>query len=163
MLLLLLLTGCAHSAGARREAAQSLPDRLAALAPTVSRDEAQRTAVCAYDSAQQLARDYRVVGPALFHNFLINLGLKKRGLCYHWAEDLVVRLQALQLATLDLHWGIARAGTLREHNSVVVTAKGQPFQQGIVLDAWRHSGRLHWAPVTSDRYPWQEGELDPPR
>ena len=163
LLLLLVLTGCAHSAGARREAARVLPERLAALGPTVSQDEAQRAAACAYDSAQQLAREYRVVGPPLFHNFLVNLGLRKRGLCYHWAEDLAARPQSLKLTTLDLHWGIARAGSLREHNSVIVTAKGQPFEEGIVLDGWRHSGRLYWAPVTSDRYPWQEGELDPPR
>lgn len=104
-----------------------------------------------------------MVRPALFHNFMVNLGVRKRGLCYHWAEDLVARLQTLKLATLDLHWGIARAGTLREHNSVVVTAKGQPFRQGVVLDAWRHAGRLHWADVAADRYPWEEGELDSPQ
>jgi hypothetical protein len=52
---------------------------------------------------------------------------------------------------------------MHEHNSVVVTAKGQPFQQGLVLDAWRHSGRLHWTPVIADRYPWEEGELSSPR
>jgi len=162
LLLLLVLTGCAHSAGVRREAAQSLQDRLVALAPTVNEEDAQRTAVCAFDSSQELAHEYRVVGPPLFHNFMVNLGLKKRGLCYHWAEDLMGRLQALKLATLDLHWGIARAGTSREHNSVVVTAKGQPFERGIVLDAWRHSGRLYWTHVSTDRYPWEEGEFTPP-
>ena len=52
-------------------------------------------------------------------------------------------LATVKPATLDLHWGIARAGTQREHNSVVVTAKGAPFTTGIVLDAWRHSGRLY--------------------
>lgn len=162
LLLLAFLTGCAHSTSTKPEVASALQIRLSALAPTVSEEEAQRTALCAFDSARQLAQQYRVVGPPLFHNLLVNLGLKKRGLCYHWAEDLLARLQELKLATLDLHWGIARAGTFREHNSIVVTAKGQPFEQGIVLDAWRHSGRLHWDLVSSDRYPWEEGELTPP-
>jgi hypothetical protein len=63
---------------------------------------------------------------------------------------------------LELHWGSARAGTLREHNSVVVTAEGQPFDQGIVLDGWRHLGWLHWTRVTADRYPWKEVVLPPP-
>jgi hypothetical protein len=102
-----------------------------------------------------------VFGPPLFHNFLVNIGLKERGLCYHWAEDLLTRLEALRLATLEFRWGNARAGTLREHNTVVVTAQDQPFDQGIVLDAWRHSGRLHWTHVNADRYPWKEVILTP--
>ncbi|HOC52079.1 MAG TPA: hypothetical protein PKI07_13410, partial [Verrucomicrobiota bacterium] len=49
--------------------------------------------------------------------------------------------------------------TRREHSSVVLTAPGQPFEQGIVLDAWRRSGRLYWSGVKEDKYPWIEGRL----
>jgi hypothetical protein len=42
---------------------------------------------------------------------------------------------------------------------VVLTAPGQAFDQGIVLDAWRHSGRLCWSPVQEDKYPWIEVEV----
>jgi hypothetical protein len=137
--------------------------QLAALAPTVLEDEAQRVADCACDYSKQLAREYRVVRPAFLHNFLVNVGLKNRGLCYHWAEDLLARLQTLNLTTLELHWGVARAGTVREHNSVVVTAQGHPFENGIVLDAWRRSGRLVWKAVSADKYPWVEGvSMAPP-
>ena len=45
--------------------------------------------------------------------------------------------------------------TLREHNSLVVTAHRLPFAQGVVLDAWRHSGRLWFGGVATDKYPWQ--------
>ncbi len=68
-------------------------------------------------------------------------------------------LQALRLTTLELHWAEARPGTLREHNCVVVTARGQPFAQGIVLDGWRNSGRLFWSPVVLDHhYPWRKND-----
>jgi len=140
----------------------SLRDSLAALAPTVRQEEAQRAAACAFEVAQRLEQEYAPIGPPLFHNLLINLGLKKRGLCCHWTEDMLAPLQALRLQTLDLHWGVARAGTLREHSSVVVTAKGQAFEEGIVLDAWRHSGRLYWAFVAVDRYPWKKGVTNRP-
>jgi hypothetical protein len=113
-------------------------------------------AVCAFDTSRELAREYGMAGPANFHNFLVNTGLKKRGLCHHWTRDLMQRLAALKLRTFDLHWGAARAGTLREHNAVVVTAKGAPFASGLVLDGWRSSGRLFSGAVATDRYPWRE-------
>lgn len=174
------LTGCSGLRGGGRVGADQLPGmmstaptvgagearalaiRIRSLAPSVREGEAERVATCAYECSRELARQYRVVRPAWFHNVLVNLGVRKRGLCYQWAEDLLARLQTLHLRTLQLHWGMARAGTVREHNCVVVTARGQPFEQGIVLDAWRHSGRLVWKPVSADKYPWVEGELGPP-
>jgi hypothetical protein len=46
-------------------------------------------------------------------------------------------------------------GNLGEHNAVVVTAKGQPFSEGIVLDAWRDSSDLFFTKVEEDReYFW---------
>jgi hypothetical protein len=175
----LALAGCAHpggpggtalrpaSATARGAASgdaagiQLLGEELAALDSSVAAIEARRVAAGAHEQARQLAREYRVARPPLFHNFLVNVGLKKRGLCHHWAEDLSARLQGLNLVTLEMHWAIARAGTAREHNALVVTARAQPFERGVVLDAWRHSGRLHWGRVAADRYPWQEGEWNP--
>ena len=136
--------------------ADVLGARVAVLGPKVRPDEAQRVAQCAYATAERLRHDYRMIGPPLFHNFLVNVGIRKRGLCFQWAEDLLVNLDALKLATLELHWGEARAGSLREHNCVVVTARGQPFRDGILLDCWRHSGRLFWSPVATDHYPWVE-------
>jgi hypothetical protein len=177
--LALALAGCAHpggrggtalrpaSAAARGAAAsdaasiQLLGEALAALDSSVAAIEAHRVAAGAHEQARQLAREYRVARPALFHNLLVNVGLKKRGLCFHWAEDLSARLQGMNLVTLEVHWAIARAGTAREHNALVVTARAQPFERGVVLDAWRHSGRLHWGRVAADRYPWQEGEWNP--
>jgi hypothetical protein len=173
------LTGCAHRPGLAhatsvwdRDAAvtnratllqvRSLQASLSALAPTVAETDAHLAARCAVEYSAQLAGEYRVVRPALFHNFLVNTRFKKRGLCFQWTEDLLAQLQSLKLSTLKLHWGIARAGTPREHNSVVVTAPGEPFERGLVLDPWRRSGRLTWALVKDDKYPWEEGELSPP-
>ena len=143
-----------------RSGAAQLADQLRALHPSVRPDDAGRVALHAYAAAADLRRTYGPVGPPQFHNFLVNTGLKKRGLCHHWARDLGNRLAALKLRTLLLRWGIARAGTLREHNCVVVTARGQPFEHGIVLDAWRHSGRLYATRVAADNYPWKEDPAD---
>src|SRR5436189_3558684 len=59
-------------------------------------------------------------------------------------------LDTLKLKTLELHWGEAYAGTWRENNCLVVTAKGQPFERGMILECWRHFGHLRWNLVRSD-------------
>jgi hypothetical protein len=93
------------------------------------------------------------------HSFLINIGVKKGGYCYQFATELLLRLDAQKLETLELHWGESDAGTDTEHNVIVVTAKGQPFAQGIMLDNWRRSGHLLWGPLDGDPdHTWQENK-----
>ena len=134
-----------------------LQDDLAALSQRADQLEARQVAETAITYSNQLADEYRLVRPAVLHNLLIRVGLKDRGLCYHWTEDLLKRLQALDLRTYQLHWGVAHRGSdLREHNSVVITARGQAFEKGMVLDPWRNSGDLFWALINTDRYPWRK-------
>jgi hypothetical protein len=147
-----------HSTSDEAWSVATLRDRIVQLSPSVRKDEAQRLAQCAYTNSRRLAREYRVVWPPGLQNFLIKTGARKRGYCYQWAEDLLVPLDALKLQTLEFHWGESFAGTASEHNNVVVTARGQPFQQGLLLDCWRY-GRLIWMPVAADRhYKWTENK-----
>jgi len=129
---------------------------LVALGEGVDRAEARALALTAHAVSRRLAADYRVAPPARWHNLLVQVGARERGLCYHWTEDLLRHLQPLGLRTLELHWGVAHRGSdLREHNSVVVTAAGGAFAEGLVLDPWREAGRLVWVRVREDRYPWE--------
>ena len=93
-------------------------------------------------------------GTPIFNNFLIYHGLRKRGYCYQWSEDLLIALDRLKLTSFELHWGEYDPGTWRENNCIVVTAKGQPFQRGIMLECWRHLGHLYCGPVAGyyERY-----------
>lgn len=154
-LAIMLLLGPSRSHAAQAPV-DTLARQLSALSPGVAPAEARRLAVAAHAASAELATRYRPVGPPQLHNFLVNAGVKPRGLCHHWARDLGNGLAQLKLRTLVLRWGIARPGTLREHNAVVVTARGQRFHEGVVLDAWRRSGRLFFGAVATDKYPWQE-------
>ena len=102
-----------------------------------------------------LTRQYHVQRPALWHNFLVNAGFRERGLCCHWTQDLLREIDSLQLQQYHAVWAVSRHGTWREHSSVVITATGQEFKNGLVLDAWRNAGDLYWAPVAADDYAWQ--------
>src|SRR5439155_948869 len=85
-----------------------------------------------------------------FQAFLVNVGARKRGWCGHWAQDIGTRLKELKPKTLVLHWGVAYDHTSSENNCLVVTARNQPFKDGIILDGWRRAGRLFWCPVIKD-------------
>jgi len=122
--------------------AEALANQLAALSPRVDRQEATLLATCAYATVNRLRQQYRMFGTPIFNNFLVYHGLRKRGYCYQWTEDLLVALDALKLKTFELHWGESYAGTWRENNCLVVTAKGQPFDRGMILDCLCHYGQL---------------------
>src|SRR6266496_4447466 len=130
--------------------AQALATQLAALSLKVDPKEAKAVAECAHAAARRLRRQYQMFGTPIFNNFLVYHGFRKRGYCYQWTEDLLVALDALKLKTFELHWGESYAGTWRENNCVVVTAKGHPFDRGMILDCWRHFGHLRWNLVLSD-------------
>jgi hypothetical protein len=167
---LLALGGYASSAHARgrKEPAFAtsaddpvLRGRIAALAPSVRPEDAQLVARCAYNTGRELKREWRVGWPPGLHNFLVNTGARKGGLCFQFATELLLRLDALKLETLELHWAESFVRTSSEHNVIVVTARGQPFHQGILLDNWRYGGRLVWGVVTEDpHYQWKENKAE---
>ena len=134
--------------------AEELANQLAGLSRRVDPNEATLVTQCAFSTVARLRQEYRMFGTPIFNNFLVFHGWRKRGYCYQWSEDLLLALDTLKLKTLELHWGEAYAGTYRENNCVVVTAKGQMFDRGMILDCWRHFGHLRWnlVPSDEDRY-----------
>src|SRR5438876_8418264 len=151
MVLIFAFTICIGAVWTRDERSiKDLGEALAALAPNVNPREAELFSVTSHTTSRSLAREYRIVLNPEFQNFLINIGLRQRGYCAHFARDIGTRLKTLKLKTLVLHWGAAYEGTSGEDNCLVVTARNQPFQDGIILDGWRRAGRLFWCPVIKD-------------
>ena len=141
----------AHVATASDERSiKELTKALVALAADVDPAEAQSLSVTAHTTARRLKREYRVVLNPEFTVFLYNIGMRKRGWCGHWAQDIGAELKELKLKTLVLHWGEAYPNTTSENNALVVTARNQPFDQGIIIDGWRRAGRLFWCQVKRD-------------
>ena len=136
--------------------AEELANQLAKLSRRVDPEETKLLAECAYATVARLRPEYNMFGTPIFNNFLIYHGWRKRGYCFQWTEDLLLALDTLKLKTLELHWGDAYRDTWRENNCVVVTAKGQPFERGMILECWRHFGHLRWNLVPSDQDPYIE-------
>ena len=167
---LILLNGCA-SQGPRLEPHPAVAEQrigelnraILALGDDIDASEARRAARIAIEYSLQLAREYEVTDSAIVHNIKVNLGLKPRGLCVDWTRDLITRLKRERFHSLDLHWAIAnyeRAFRL-EHSTVIISARGESLEQGLVLDPWRYSGELYWSPTLLDKdYSWKpQGEI----
>ena len=139
----------------------SLRTRIAALSPTVSPDEARRVAYAAYMIGLELRREWRVVWLPGVQNLLVNMGARKGGLCFQWATKLLVRLDALKLQTLELHWAESFANTSGEHNVIVVTARGQAFERAFCSTTGVTRGHLVWTQVAMDpEYHWTENKCE---
>ncbi|MFN2475399.1 MAG: hypothetical protein ABR526_03540 [Chthoniobacterales bacterium] len=135
----------------------ALVARIAQLGPRVDPIEARKVSSLAYTTGRELAHEWRMGPSPVFHSFLIHMGARKYGYCFQFAEELLKRLNTLKLKTLELHWAESDAGTDTEHNVIVVTARGQPFAEGIMLDNWRHSGHLLYGPLDGDpTHTWNE-------
>jgi hypothetical protein len=137
----------------------ALVARVVSLSPSVNPEEARRMAAITYTTGLELARKWDMGSSPTWHSFLINMGARKAGYCYQFATELLLRLEAQNFKTLEFHWAESDVGTDTEHNVIVVTARGQPFEQGILLDLWRRSGRLLWGNFAADvDHAWQENK-----
>ncbi len=126
------------------------------LSNTIDKKEAQSFAYDAIKYSKQLAKEYKVITPALVHNTLINMNIKKRGLCYHYANDLLKYLKQKDFKSFKFIKVIANRGEYFEHTSIALTTKNIKFEDSIILDAWRDTGDLYFSKVKDDkRYKWE--------
>lgn len=160
----LLLAGCVSQPmkyeQVNRFAIEDLAEGIMALGPGIDPEEAYRAAHISITYAQQLKREYGVTDPPIVHNMKVNSGLRPRGLCYHWAEDMEARLKEEDFRTLQVHRAIANAFSRNpfeiEHSTAVISRKGDTMEEGMVLDPWRFGGIVFWSPVPEDpKYVWE--------
>ncbi len=143
---------------AMQQSIEDLTNALIALDPNIiDPREARAVAHDAYVYPMYLANDWNLTWPPLYHNTLRNANQRKAGLCVDWARAMRARMRSKNLQTFDLYWGIAHKGNAwQEHSTLIVTAKGHPFDSGMVLDPWRNSGELFWNLIKDDKeYPWK--------
>jgi hypothetical protein len=152
------LIACAHRPDAQDEQQQrinALARELGMMAPAAPQQDAQHLATAAVTTAARLRAQYGVTLAPWLHNVEVNTGTKPRGLCFHYAHDLYEALQPQVAPYWQVQFVQAKPKEILEHNAIVITARGKPWDTGIVLDGWRNAGVLYYGPVTADKYPWQ--------
>ncbi|WP_321471037.1 hypothetical protein [Halarcobacter sp.] len=135
---------------------EKLTTQINSLNDYIDEEEAYSLAYNAVTYSKYLAQKYEVVKPALFHNLLINLDIRDRGLCYHYANDLLKYLNKKKYKTFKLIKIVSSPGQYFEHTSIAVTTHRNKFNESIILDAWRDSGKLYFSKIKDDKkYDWE--------
>jgi len=105
---------------------------------------------------EQLKKEFDMISPPQYHNFLVNIGVKEKGLCYHWADALYLYFMKNDYASFEFHLVGANIGEYwNEHNSLVIVEKGMPIEDGIIVDPWRNGGIPYFSKLREDKqYLW---------
>lgn len=157
LLVLLLFIGCTNQPTTPLHV-KSLEKQVLSLNKNIPVWEAKKLSQEMTAFSLKLKKQYALVSPPLFQNFLVNIGVKKRGLCWQFAYDMLKHIKTLHLKSFDYYIGGANINDYwQEHNTLVVTCKGCKFSKGIVLDPWRNSGVLYFSKLKNDKkYKWSQ-------
>ncbi len=135
---------------------KKLTDMILSMSKNIDKKEARELSYDAVTYSKYLANKYELVSPPLFHNFLVNYSVKEKGLCHHFAKDLLAYLNRKSYKSFKLKRVVAQRKEYFEHNSVLLIPTGVNFENSLVLDSWRNSGKLFWAQVKNDEeYVWE--------
>jgi len=135
----------------------TLSRSLSLLDDSVPDKERVKLARDIFAKTAQLTKEFELTSPPLWHNTLVNIGIRKKGLCYHWSDALYNHLSPQGYEHYDFHLVGAHIGEYWfEHNALVIVKKGEKdIQKGIIIDAWRNSGKLYFSKVEDDEdYTW---------
>lgn len=111
-----------------------------------------------FEMTRFLTKEFELTKPALWHNFLVNIGVKEKGLCYHWSDALYLYLNEKKYVHFSFHLVGADIGEyFFEHNAlVIVTKNARMLEDGILIDPWRDSGNLYFSKLKEDTsYQWK--------
>ena len=158
LLLSFLLVGCVVSPPlpSKLDTLQ-LSKLLQSLGKSIPQDEAMHLSQDIFHETQKLTKEFELTSPPLFHNSLVNIGLREKGLCYHWSDALYAHFIQKKYPSFAFHLVGANIGEyFSEHNALVIVAKGGSIKNGILIDPWRHSGKLYFSKVEDDlTYKWK--------
>ncbi|QOR62261.1 hypothetical protein ACM66Z_01950 [Sulfurovum sp. ST-21] len=156
--LFLFLWGCSTVHDPHQQSSRKvLAIQLMELDEKISYHEAQDLSSAIFQRSAVLDQMFERTGNPYMHNFLVNIGLKKKGLCYHYSDGLYSYLKQKNYSGFEFHLVGANIGDYwREHNALVVVAKGQKVMDGIVVDPWRDERELYFSKISEDRtYEWK--------
>ena len=135
---------------------KKLENMIISIYPNINKSEAKSLAYEAINHSKHLAKKYETVSPALLQNTLINLGIKERGLCFHYANDLLTFLEKKDYKSFKFVKVVANRGEYFEHTAFILTDDHIDFKNSIIFDAWRDSGNLFFSKIKNDKkYKWE--------
>ena len=106
------------------------------------------------DTSYGLRGKWGVGFAPLIHNSLVNGGFREHGLCFHWANELFREVQDTIPRGLVLSLIQTDGGRINDHHALSVHHALQNWKEGILLDAWKGGGRVHFCPISDSSRLW---------
>jgi len=133
-----------------------LAQKLEKLNPHASSFESYRLSFSIYQKTTQLNRKFKRTTTPKIHNFLVNIGLKEKGLCYDFSDALYSYLKKQNYPHFRFHFVVSNRGEyLFEHNALVISCPQKKILEGLLIDAWRDSHHLYVVEIEKDKgYRW---------
>ena len=153
-----LMAGCVVTPSSVPQAeVERLSLLLQSLDSDITHSEAKRLSDDIFHKTQLLTKEFELTSPPVFHNFLVNVRLRDKGLCYHWSDALYAYLSEKGYPSFEFHLAGANIGEyFYEHNALVIVAKGGKVKEGVIIDPWRDSGELYFSLLKSHtEYRWK--------
>jgi len=157
LFILLFFSACTSSPEVRQNKPAGLTALLYSLDADISLEEAEKLSKEIIFEIDKLRQKFDPVSEPHVNNFLINVGVKKQGLCYEWSDALYMHFKHKQYPHFSFHLLVADKGEyFFEHNVMVVTAKEGKVMDGVIIDPWRKPGSLYFSKVQDDQgYDWK--------
>lgn len=152
------LVGCVVTSPPLSQSKTSeLSKLLQTLNPNIPKVESFQLSRDIFNETVKLTKEFELTSPPWFHNFLVNTGVREKGLCYHWSDALYVYLLQKNYPNFEFHLVGTHIGEyFFEHNALVVVAKNGNVMEGVLIDPWRDSGKLYFSKVNEDKkYKWK--------
>ena len=158
LVLLFLLVGCADTVTPLTQTEVSrLATLFRTLDTTITQEKALKLSQDIFWKTEDLRKEFNRTSNPLWHNFLVNTGMRNKGLCYHWSDALYMYLSSKDYASFEFHLMGANIGEYwSEHNVLMVVGKDSKMQEGIIIDPWRDSEKLYFSKGKDDTdYVWK--------
>ena len=156
--ILFFFTACTTpNVESKKPLAYTLTSLLQSLDKEIDYKEAEALSTEILRETAKLRKTFDPVAQPHFNNFLINVGVKEKGLCYQWSDALYLHFSKRRYRHFEFHLLVANRGEyFSEHNVLVVSAKGKAVMDGIIIDPWRKPGELYISRVKEDKkYNWE--------
>jgi hypothetical protein len=125
-----------------------LSQKLISIDDSISKKQASKISYKILQVSKNIQDEFNPVSYPWINNTLVNLGIKEKGLCWEWRDELYSRLYG-KIEPLQMQKVVANKGKLSEHNAIVLLSKSNDIQNSILIDLWRFSG-IPYIVITKD-------------
>jgi hypothetical protein len=157
--MMFLFIGCSRQLNLEKQD-ELLSHKLISLNNSIDKKQAFEISNKILQVSKEIKDEFNPVPYPWINNTLVNLGIKEKGLCWEWRDELYKRLNGNIEPFAILKIG-ANVGKLNEHNAIAIISKSNDIQNSILIDLWRCSGVPYIVTIKDDNsYIWSRREIE---